>query len=132
VIIYPPLYPKVILKSSNPGSTKTVNITKLNKSPNITGPDGIATLLHRIDRPQLLERFVDVAGTKEYDPRVRPGFEHLLDVYVKRRGANVEVCNALPTIALIDGQMASLKVFTKAVHMYWQLKCSPSRLPTKI
>ena len=39
-----------------------------------------------------------MAGTKEYDLRVRSEFEHLLDVYVKR--ANVEVRNALPTIAL--------------------------------
>jgi hypothetical protein len=61
------------------------------KSPAITGPCGIATLLHRIGRLQLLERLLDVEGTKEFDLRVRTGEEYLLDVYVQRRGNNVEV-----------------------------------------
>ena len=67
------------------------------KSPNITGPNGIATLLHRIGRPQLLERLFDVNGTKEYDLRVRTGQKYLSDLYVKRRGVDVEVCEASPT-----------------------------------
>ncbi|KIM45723.1 hypothetical protein M413DRAFT_442345 [Hebeloma cylindrosporum] len=61
------------------------------KSPNITGPDGIATLLHRVGRPQLLERLLDVGGTQEYDLRVRTGEKYLSDVYVTRRGARVEI-----------------------------------------
>jgi hypothetical protein len=39
-----------------------------------------------------------VAGTKEYDLRVRTGEKYLSDLYVKRRGLDVEVRNALLTI----------------------------------
>ena len=70
------------------------------KSPKITGPNGIATLLHRVGRPQLLEHLLDVAGTKEYDIRVRTGQRALQYLYVKRRGVDVEVCNTLPTLPL--------------------------------
>ena len=61
------------------------------KSPKITGPCGIATLLHRIGRPQLLDRLLDVEGTAEYDLRVRTGEKYIQDVYVQRRGKHVEV-----------------------------------------
>lgn len=61
------------------------------KSPNITGPNGIATLLHRVGRPQLLERLLDVAGTKEYNLRVRTGEDLLSDLYVTRRRLDVEI-----------------------------------------
>ena len=61
------------------------------KSPKITGPSGIATLLYRTGRPQLLERLLDVAGTEEYNLRVRTGEKYLSDLYVTRRGPEVEV-----------------------------------------
>ncbi|KAJ3481068.1 hypothetical protein NLJ89_g12239 [Agrocybe chaxingu] len=64
------------------------------KSPKITGPDGIATLLHRVGRLQLLERLFDVTGTNEYNLRVRTGERYLQDLYVKRRGVDVEVRSA--------------------------------------
>ncbi|KIM45732.1 hypothetical protein M413DRAFT_24864 [Hebeloma cylindrosporum] len=73
------------------------------KSPNITGPDGIATLLHRVGRPQLLERLLDVAGTQEYDPRVCTGEKYLSDVYVTRRGLRVEIGFInMPSFTLVD------------------------------
>ncbi|KIM35508.1 hypothetical protein M413DRAFT_14514 [Hebeloma cylindrosporum] len=56
------------------------------KSPNVTGPNGIATLLHRISGPELLERLLDVSMANEYNLRVRTGEEFLSDLYVKRRG----------------------------------------------
>jgi len=67
------------------------------KSPNITGPSGIATLLHRIGRQQLLERLLDTTGTEEYNLRVITGENYLKDIYVKRQGVHVEV-SSLTTI----------------------------------
>jgi len=60
------------------------------KSPQITGPFGVVTLLHRIGRPQLLERLLDVDGTQEYNFRVHAN-EPFQDVYVIRQGLNVEI-----------------------------------------
>jgi len=59
-------------------------------SPKITGPSGIATLLHNIGIQQLLERLFDTTGTKEFDLRIFMDVDHYLDLYVKRRGLNVE------------------------------------------
>ncbi|KAK7038768.1 hypothetical protein VNI00_010653 [Paramarasmius palmivorus] len=62
------------------------------KSPAITGPDGIATLLHRIGYQKALERLLDTEGTENFDLRVRNGEDAWLkDVYVQRRGTNVEI-----------------------------------------
>jgi len=61
------------------------------KSPAITGPCGIATLLHRVGRPQLLERLLDIDGTKEFDLRTITGSTFFQDVYVQRRGNKVEI-----------------------------------------
>ncbi|KIM35352.1 hypothetical protein M413DRAFT_449809 [Hebeloma cylindrosporum] len=61
------------------------------KSPKITGPSGIATFLYRTGRPQLLERLLDVAGTEEYNLRIRTGEKYLSDIYVTRRGLEVEM-----------------------------------------
>lgn len=63
------------------------------KSPPITGPCGIATLLHKIGRQQLLERLFDTTGTKEFNLRVFMEAECFLDTYIKRCGLNVEVSN---------------------------------------
>jgi len=65
------------------------------KSPKITGPSGIATLLHKIGRPQLLERLFDTEGTEEYDLRVFMNWKSFSDIYVQRRGRNVEVSNII-------------------------------------
>ncbi len=69
------------------------------KSPSITGPSGIATLLHNIGRQQLLERLFDTAGTEEYNLRVFMPLEFFSDIYVKRRGLDVEVSN-IPRLEL--------------------------------
>ena len=61
------------------------------RSPKITGPCGIATLLHYIGRPQLLERLLDVHRTEQYDLRIHPDYDCFQDLYVKRRGNNVKV-----------------------------------------
>ncbi|KAG6810772.1 hypothetical protein H0H92_010400 [Tricholoma furcatifolium] len=61
------------------------------KSPKITGPDGIATLFHRIGRPQLLERLLDDTGTQAFHFRLRTGEEWLQDLYVMREGRNAEI-----------------------------------------
>jgi len=68
-------------------------------SPPVTGASGIATLIHRIGRPQLLERLFDVQGTEEFDLRVRTDDEFFDDVYVRRRGREVEVCGNIPKYA---------------------------------
>ncbi|PPQ79279.1 hypothetical protein CVT25_002718, partial [Psilocybe cyanescens] len=61
------------------------------KSPNVTGPSGISTLLHRIGRKQLLERLLDVSGTEEFDLRVYTDNSFHYDLYVKRRGRDIEI-----------------------------------------
>lgn len=63
------------------------------KSPEITGPSGLATLLHRIGRKELLERLLDTDGTQDYNLRVITGQKGFSDLYVKRRGVHVEVSN---------------------------------------
>lgn len=60
-------------------------------SPNVTGPSGIATLLHKIGIQQLLERFFDTTGTEKFDLRISMNADLYLDLYVKRCGLNVEV-----------------------------------------
>lgn len=77
-------YPKVIKSGIDEESQHR-------KSPAITGPCGIATLLHRIGRPELLERLLDDAGTPEYYLRVYSDQNYINDVYVIRRGYNVEI-----------------------------------------
>lgn len=77
-------YPKVI-KSGIRDEGQVRN------SPAITGPCGIATLLHRIGRPQLLERLLDVDGTATFSFRVHTGREWLNDIYVTRQRRNVEI-----------------------------------------
>jgi hypothetical protein len=61
------------------------------KSPHITGPSGIATLLYKLGKPELLERLFDTEGTEEYDLRVFTQVRYFSDIYVKRRGLDVEV-----------------------------------------
>ena len=63
------------------------------KSPHITGPSGIATLLHNIGRPELLERLFDTEGTEEYSLRVFTQVKYFSDIYVERHGLDVEVSN---------------------------------------
>ena len=75
-------------------------------SPNITGPSGITTLLHNIGRQQLLEHLLDTTGTEEFDLRIFMDADCYLDLYVKRRGLDVEV-SIISTIhfslILLDG-----------------------------
>ena len=72
------------------------------KSPNITGPSGIATLLHRIGRQQLLERLFDTTGTEEYNLCVLTGKDYWKDLYVIRQGVNVEVSSFWPTHTVLE------------------------------
>ncbi|KAK0501356.1 hypothetical protein EDD18DRAFT_1278824 [Armillaria luteobubalina] len=60
-------------------------------SPAITGPSGIATVLYRIGRPELLERLLDVEGTHSFDFSMHFDSEIFLDSYVHRRGRMVEI-----------------------------------------
>uniref|UniRef100_A0A0W0FXQ0 Uncharacterized protein n=1 Tax=Moniliophthora roreri TaxID=221103 RepID=A0A0W0FXQ0_MONRR len=61
------------------------------KSPPITGPDGIATLLYRVGYPEALEKLLDTENTKQFDLRVHTGIKWLQDVYVQRRGNHIEI-----------------------------------------
>jgi hypothetical protein len=60
-------------------------------SPNITGPSGIATLLHTMGIRHLLERLFDTTSTEEFDLRIFMDVDYILDLYVKRRRLDVEV-----------------------------------------
>ncbi|KAF9046022.1 hypothetical protein BDZ89DRAFT_979399 [Hymenopellis radicata] len=61
------------------------------KSPSITGPCGIATLFHRAGRLDLLERLLDPKGTKDFDLLVDTGHEYLQNVYLHRKGYDIEM-----------------------------------------
>ncbi|KAK0238941.1 hypothetical protein EDD85DRAFT_828515 [Armillaria nabsnona] len=60
-------------------------------SPAITGPSGIATLLYRLGRPELLERLFDVEGTHDFDFSMHINSKYIQDSYVRRRGRRVEI-----------------------------------------
>ncbi len=62
-------------------------------SPEIAGPSGIATLLYRLGRPELLERLLDVEGTHDFDFSMHIESKYFQDSYVRRRGRRVEVSN---------------------------------------
>ncbi|ESK87460.1 hypothetical protein Moror_11608 [Moniliophthora roreri MCA 2997] len=62
------------------------------KSPSITGPDGIVTLLYRIGKPEIIDRLLDFEKTKEFTLRVHTDEKDWYkDVYVKRNRADVEI-----------------------------------------
>ncbi|ESK87450.1 mynd domain [Moniliophthora roreri MCA 2997] len=52
------------------------------KSPAITGPDGIATLLYHIGYPEALKRLLDTQGTEEFNLRVYCRSRVFQDVYI--------------------------------------------------
>ncbi|KAJ7143610.1 hypothetical protein C8R43DRAFT_1130679 [Mycena crocata] len=61
------------------------------KSPQVTGPDGIATLLHRLGQPEVFEKLLDVEGTASFAFRMKPNDENESDLYIKREGSEVEI-----------------------------------------
>ncbi|KAF4618872.1 hypothetical protein D9613_009655 [Agrocybe pediades] len=60
-------------------------------SPPVTGTSGIATLIHHLGRPQLFEPLFDFNKAEEFDLLVRTDDEFFDDVYVRRRGREVEI-----------------------------------------
>ncbi|KAE9391641.1 hypothetical protein BT96DRAFT_1001115 [Gymnopus androsaceus JB14] len=77
-------YPKVI-KSGIDGESQH------HESPKITGPCGIALLFYRAGRMDILEKLLDVKNVQQFDLRARSGVLFYLDVYLHRRGYNVEM-----------------------------------------
>ncbi|EEB90229.1 hypothetical protein MPER_11588, partial [Moniliophthora perniciosa FA553] len=72
------------------------------KSPAITGPDGIATLLYHIGYPEALKRLIDTQGTKKFNLTVYCQSPYYQDVYVQRHGTLIEigfVCTATGRLA---------------------------------
>ncbi|KAE9395061.1 hypothetical protein BT96DRAFT_885944 [Gymnopus androsaceus JB14] len=61
------------------------------KSPEITGPCGIALLFYRAGRMNILEKLLDVKKVQQFDLRARSGRSAFLDVYLHRRGSNLEM-----------------------------------------
>ncbi|KAJ7740254.1 hypothetical protein DFH07DRAFT_839370 [Mycena maculata] len=61
------------------------------KSPPVTGPDGVATLLHRLGQPGFLERLLDSEGTATFDFRMKPNSDKESDFYIRRNGNEVEI-----------------------------------------
>jgi hypothetical protein len=59
------------------------------KSPHVSAPDGVATLLYKMGKVDWLERFLDVTGTKNFE--LTMATDPWGDLYIKREGRSVEV-----------------------------------------
>ena len=67
------------------------------KSPHISAPDGVVTLLYKMGREDWMRRFLDVEGTHKFELVLRYDGPYE-DFYVDRKGRDVEVCvNLLKT-----------------------------------
>ncbi|KAJ7617447.1 hypothetical protein DFH06DRAFT_101457 [Mycena polygramma] len=60
-------------------------------SQSLTGPDGIVTLLYHLSQPEVLERLLDTEGTATFAFRMKPSSDKEGDIYVKRKGLEVEI-----------------------------------------
>ncbi|KAF9490419.1 hypothetical protein BDN71DRAFT_1454278 [Pleurotus eryngii] len=60
------------------------------KSPPIEAQCGLATLLYRMDRMDILEKMLDTKAVEAFDMRIHTGLRYLQDIYVRRRGCDVE------------------------------------------
>lgn len=68
------------------------------KSPHITAADGIMTVLHKMGKPDWMERLLDVEGTDHFSLiMAQPPYQ---DIYIKRSGRSVEVCSFFSTLTL--------------------------------
>ncbi|KAJ6583942.1 hypothetical protein DFH09DRAFT_911069, partial [Mycena vulgaris] len=90
-------YPKII-KSG-------IDTTQPPKLPAFTGPDGTATLMHQLGRPEVLKRLLDAEGTATFAFRMKANSEKESDVYIRREGLVVELGFLFRTPAkrFIDG-----------------------------
>ena len=61
------------------------------KSPPIEAQSGLATLLYRMDRMDILEKMLDTKAVEEFEMCVYTEEKYLQDIYVRRIGCNVEV-----------------------------------------
>ncbi|KAF4584652.1 hypothetical protein EYR40_004638 [Pleurotus pulmonarius] len=60
------------------------------KSPPIEAQCGLATLLYRMDRMDILEKMLDTKAVEEFEMCVYTEEKSLQDIYVRRIGCNVE------------------------------------------
>jgi hypothetical protein len=58
------------------------------KSPHVSAPDGVATLMYKMGKEDWLKRFLDVKGTNSFELQMRQ--EPWQDIYIKRNGHDVE------------------------------------------
>ncbi|KAJ8457127.1 hypothetical protein ONZ45_g18439 [Pleurotus djamor] len=61
------------------------------KSPRITPQCGLATLLYRMDRLDILEKLLDVQNTQDFYMKIVPPSWIFQEIYVRRENAHLEV-----------------------------------------
>ncbi|KAJ8517840.1 hypothetical protein ONZ45_g5032 [Pleurotus djamor] len=61
------------------------------KSPRITPQCGLATLLYRMDRMDILEKLLDIQNTQDFYMKIVPPSWIFQEIYVRRENADLEV-----------------------------------------